>query len=168
MNKENIRVAVIGLKGTHHHDDAVGSAVALRMRGAARGRVDVFEHSGGPEALCDVLAEHDLVILVDSCCTGCKPGTVLRLDGNERPGYADWFPHYSMHTAGWCDAFSLNNMMGNASARLLLFCVEGNDYSAGDGLSPEVEASVDRVVQLLLGEVASAANKAPRIAVGAG
>lgn len=168
MSKENIRVAVIGLKGTLHHDDGVGSAVALRMRGAMRGKVDVFEHSGGPEELADVLAEHDLVILVDSSCTGCKPGTVLRLDGNERPGYADWFPHYSMHTAGWCDAFSVNNMMGNTSGRLLLFCVEGNDYSAGSGLSPEVEASVERVVQLILEEVASTAKEAPRSAIGAG
>ncbi len=153
MPTKEFKVAVIGFGATHLHDNEVGTAVARRLREKTPPEIPVLEQSGNALDLVNAMEGSNLVILVDSSCTGAEPGTILRLDGSERPGYADWFPHYSTHSVGLSESFQVNQMLGTMPERMLLFCVEGSDYSQGDGLSPAVESAIDRVVEMLLKEL---------------
>jgi hydrogenase maturation protease len=153
----NPRVAVVGLSGTHHHDDNVGVIVARRLQEQSSNGLCVVEIEGNALELEDIMKDYDWVILVDSSFAGGEPGRIYRLESQERPGYADWFPYFSTHTPWLCESVNLATTMGEMPSRLLLFGVEGKDYSEGDGLSPEVEHSIDEVVGQLLAEIATAA-----------
>lgn len=155
MNTSTIpRIAVVGLSGTHHHDDNVGVEVARRLSNRCPDELDIVELKGNALELENVMKDHDWVILVDSSYTGSEPGRIYRLDSHEYPGCADWFPHFSTHTSWIFESVNLATSLGEMPSKLLLFGIEGKDYSEGDGLSPEVENSIDKVIKMLMDEIA--------------
>jgi hydrogenase maturation protease len=59
----------------------------------------------------------------------------------------------SSHALGLADAVELGRALGRLPERLVLAGIEGRRFDAGVGLSPEVEASVPRVVRTILDEI---------------
>jgi len=150
MNKKPAsRIAVVGIHGTHHHDDNVGAEVVHRLLECCPPQIDAMERSGGYLEIENTMKDHEIVILVDSACTGSPPGNIYWLESHERPGCADWFPHYSTHVAGISDSLCLAQNMGESPHRLMLIGIEGKDFSEGDGLSLEVEDAIEEVLEML-------------------
>ncbi|MEQ9825907.1 MAG: hydrogenase maturation protease [Puniceicoccaceae bacterium] len=143
------RIAVVGIRGTHHHDDAVGSEVIRRLLECCPPQIDAFEMSGGYLEIESAMKDHSVVIVVDSSCTGGPAGNIFWLDSHERPGCGDWFPHYAIHVSGIADSLDLALHVGENPKRLMLIGVEGKDFTDGDGLSSEVEDAVEEVLQML-------------------
>ncbi len=61
----------------------------------------------------------------------------------------------STHTLGPIEAVEVARALGSLPARVTLIGIEGGDFSWGTGLSPEVEAAVERVVLALSGRTVS-------------
>lgn len=135
------RVLVIGLGNEVRGDDAAGLAVARRLCEIAGPGLKVVEASGDSGRLIETWSGFDAVILVDAMRSGAAPGTVRRVDAMAEtvPAY---FTHRSTHSIGVLDAVELARAMDRLPAQMVLYGIEGADYSAGAELSPEVQRAV--------------------------
>ncbi len=149
------RVLVAGLGNAWRRDDGVGPAVALRIAASNVPGVQVVVNAGEPADLVDVWKDADLAVVVDAMRTGKPAGTHLRIDGSTGDLSAAGTP-VSGHVLPLQHVVELARTLGVMPGRLLVFAVEGADFGLGEGLSPKVAATVDRLAREVLDEVAAA------------
>ena len=145
-----MKAVVLGVGNAYRGDDAVGLAVAGRVRERAPG-LEVVVCEQEPIQLLDAWAGADLALLVDAVSSGAPPGTVHRLDATAEPVPATVF-RGSTHAFGVAEVVELGRALGRLPGRLLVFGVEGAAFSAGDELTPAVAAAVEPLVEELLEE----------------
>ena len=145
-----MKAVVLGVGNAYRGDDAVGLAVAGRVRERAP-ELEVVVCEQEPIQLLDAWAGADLALLVDAVSSGAPPGTVHRLDATAEPVPATVF-RGSTHAFGVAEVVELGRALGRLPGRLLVFGVEGAAFSAGDELTPAVAAAVEPLVEELLEE----------------
>jgi len=139
------RVLVFGLGNEFRGDDGVGRLVARRLREAGGLGVEVREESGEGASLLEAWKDAGGVILVDAVQSGAAPGTIHRLDARAQSIPAKFF-HYSTHAFSVAEAVELARALNQLPPWLILFGIEGRDFSAGEKISPEVAAAVDELL----------------------
>jgi len=151
------RVVVIGVGNPYRRDDAAGLVVAQHLRQKTPGHVTVMEHEGEPTALLEAWRDAHAVVLIDAVFSGAEAGTIHRLDAQ-----ADAIPQelfrYSTHAVSVAEAIELARVLGQLPPKLVVYGIEGKDFSAGVGLSPEVEGRVAELAERVLRELADAAE----------
>ena len=148
------RVVVIGVGNPYRRDDAAGLVIARRLRQKAPAHVTVIEHEGEPTALLEAWKDAHAVFLIDAVFSGAEPGTVHRLDAQASAIPQELF-RYSTHAVSVAEAIELARVLGQLPPKLVVYGIGGKDFSAGLGLSPEVEGRVDELVERVLRELAS-------------
>jgi hydrogenase maturation protease len=143
---------IIGIGNEYRHDDSVGLVVARRIRDHAPLGVSITEQSGEGAALLEVWEGHTPVFLLDAIDAGAAPGTIYRMDVNAEPPPARFFLE-STHAFSVAHATELARALHQLPSHLLLYGIQGKDFSAGVGLSPEVEQGVGEVVRQVFGEL---------------
>jgi hydrogenase maturation protease len=138
-------IVVVGVGNELRGDDAVGLAVAVRLRGRVPEGVTVVECEQEPTRLLDAWSGADAAFVVDAAASGGPPGTVHRFDASAEPVPARVF-RSSTHAFGVGDAVELARALGRLPGRVVVYGVEGGDFTAGAPLSVEVAAAVDLVV----------------------
>jgi hydrogenase maturation protease len=136
----------------------VGLLVARRLRAALPEEVAVLEQEGEPTGLIETWEGAEAAWLVDAASSGAPPGTVHRLEAGERPLPAELF-RASTHHVGLAEAVELARALGRLPKRVIVYGIEGASFSAGDVLSPEVEAAAAQVVDAVKAEVAGLAGR---------
>jgi hydrogenase maturation protease len=147
------RKVVIGVGNPYRGDDGVGPEVAARLRVSEPVGVEVLDYDGDPAGLLDLWDGADLAVVVDALPSHHRcPGRIHRI---EVDGETDLNvgPAVSSHGVGPGHAVELARVLGRMPRRLVLYGVEGNRFSHGMKLSPEVEASVAAVVERISAEV---------------
>jgi hydrogenase maturation protease len=142
---------VIGVGNAWRRDDAAGLAVARLLAGSLPG-VDVLECEGEPATLIDAWEDARSLWLVDAVASGSPPGTVHRIDVAEQELPAEFF-RGSTHHLGLGEAVELARALGRLPERVVFYGIEGANFEAGDGLSPEVEQAVTQVARAVQAEV---------------
>jgi hydrogenase maturation protease len=143
---------VIGVGNAYRGDDAVGLAVAERVRGSTPADVLVRECEQEPTRLVDAWEGADLAVVVDACAGGAEPGTVHRFDVAEGPLPARVF-RSSTHAFGVGDAVELARALGRLPGRLVVYGVEGEDFATGAGLSAPVAGAVAGVAHAIAADL---------------
>lgn len=144
-------VCIIGVGNPARGDDAVGRAVAARLRNRVNDHVEVLEEDGEVSALLARLEQAETVYLIDAAAGGA-PGTVHRFDAADGPLPQLLFS-LSTHGFGLGEALELARALGTLPARCVIYAVEGERFEAGRPLSPAVGAAVTTVVDLILAEL---------------
>jgi hydrogenase maturation protease len=147
-------VLVIGVGNALRGDDAAGLAVARHVRAAAPAGITVLEHGGEPASLLELWRDAHAAVVVDAIDSGVAPGTVRRIDARRAPlpvalGSA------STHGIGVAEAIELGRALDRLPDRLVLFCVEGEDFGPHPGLVPEVERALGAVAEAVAAEAAA-------------
>ena len=142
------RVLVIGVGNDYRGDDAVGLAVARRLRESPLLRVDVIEATGEGGRLIEAWTGYGAVVIVDAMRSTAAAGTVRRVDVTSEPAPA-YFSHRSTHAIGVIDAVEMARAMGRLPGPVVLFGIEGAHYDAGTDLSPQVAAAVPAAVEVV-------------------
>jgi hydrogenase maturation protease len=145
-------MVVIGVGNPFRSDDGVGRTVVRRLRAGVPPGVVVMEETGDGAELLEAWEGADCVILVDAVQSGASPGTLHRLDARKEQLPA-WFSHASTHTFGVGEAIELARRMGDLPANLIVYGIEGLDFSGGTRLSPEVAEVVPSAANLILQEI---------------
>jgi hydrogenase maturation protease len=140
---------VIGVGNPLRGDDAVGLAVADRVRTRVPGDVAVLEVEQEPTRLLDAWSGADVAVVVDACSAGGPPGTIHRFDVGDSPLPARVF-RSSTHAFGVGDAVELSRALNRLPARVVVYGVEGEDFAAGAGLSAPVESAVEAVAEAIV------------------
>lgn len=149
-----LEVLILGLGNPFRGDDGVGRVLARRLREAAWPGVAVREESGEGAALMEAWKDADSVIIVDAVQSGDAPGTIHRLDARAQSVPAKFF-HYSTHAFSVAEAVELARALNQLPPRLILYGIEGRDFSAGETISPEVAAAMDDLLGRVRQEIQS-------------
>jgi hydrogenase maturation protease len=133
-------------------DDAVG----LRIIEALGPGEMVLVHNGEPASLMAVWEGRDEVVLIDAVSSGRSPGTIVEWDV-ARSALPAGVCH-STHALGAAEAVELARALGKLPPRFWFVGIEGENFTFGEGLSPELDAAVQVVVGRLRELIARAAS----------
>jgi len=155
----NGRAMVIGLGSPDRGDDAVGSAVAERVRRIVGDGIEVLTRED-PTSLVHTWHGRHVVILIDSMISGVAPGTVTvrRAGTNDAP-----LPTYAFaaagrggsHAFGLAGAVELSRTLATLPEHVAIVGIESKTFDHGP-MSAAVTASIDDAVAAVLGELAEA------------
>jgi hydrogenase maturation protease len=143
---------VLCIGNPFRRDDGVANAVAARAAPALPEGVAVIELDGEPTRVVDAWTGARLALVVDAARSGDPAGTVRRIEV-DRNGVVPSSRPASTHGYGLGDAVDLGRVLGQLPDRLVVYTVEGEDYSQGPGLSEPVARAVPDVVTRLVEEV---------------
>ena len=142
---------VVGVGNAWRGDDAAGLVAARRLRELLPG-VSVAECEGEPVGLVDAWSDAGAVWLVDAVSSGAAPGTLHRIDAGRGAVPRALF-RASTHAFGLAESIELARALGTLPQGVVVYGIEGASFAAGEGLSPEVEEAVGRVVDSVREEV---------------
>jgi len=148
----NNMVLVIGIGNECRGDDGVGLAVIRALKEQGLQAVICKECSGEGTALMDLWENFSRVILIDAMLSGGAPGAISRFDADKEAIPARLSSH-STHAFGVAEAVELAKTLYEFPASLIVYAVEGKDFTADCGLTPEVAHAVPVVVSLVMREV---------------
>ncbi|HEX6195295.1 MAG TPA: hydrogenase maturation protease [Jiangellaceae bacterium] len=149
-----MKTVVIGIGNEYRHDDAVGPEVVKRLTDLDLTDVSLAVANGEPAHLIDLWAEAEVAVLVDAVRNDpASPGRIHELL-IDVPASANGAA--SSHGLGLGDAVELAMSLGRMPRRLVVFAVEGADFTSGLGLSPNVSVAVEQVADLVVHEVRAA------------
>jgi hydrogenase maturation protease len=149
---------VIGVGNAFRGDDAVGLAVAERLRGRVPAGVEVVPCELEPSRLIEAWEGAESALVVDAVDSGAEPGTLWRFDASEEPVPARAF-RSSTHALGVGDAIELARALGRLPRRIVVYGVEGAEFAAGEGLTPPVAAAVERTASAVLVDLGQIAGE---------
>jgi hydrogenase maturation protease len=147
-----VRHVVIGVGNAFRGDDAVGLAVAERLRGRVPAGVEVVPCELEPSRLIEAWEGAASALVVDAVDSGAEPGTLTRFDASADAVPARAF-RSSTHAFGVVEAIELARALGRLPRRVVIYGVEGGEFAAGAGLTPPVDAAVELVAAAVLSEL---------------
>ncbi len=136
---------IIGVGNRYRSDDGVGPYLVELL--TAHG-IDAVAHSGEGIGLMDLWQGADDVVLIDAAMSGAIPGTLHRLDAVTTPVPKNFF-RYSSHLFGVAEAVEMARALKRLPPALRLFGIEGQTFTTGTTLSPEVAHTAATVFQEL-------------------
>lgn len=151
-SEDGRKTLIIGVGNDYRGDDAVGLFVARRLRKRLKGGVEIVERSGEGASLIEVWRGAHLVIVVDASQSGAKPGAIRRFDAHARKIPARHFK-YSTHAFSIAQAVELSRALGELPPRTFVYGIEGENFSAGEGLSEVVEKSARKLEERILSDL---------------
>ena len=150
---------VIGVGNTFRRDDGAGIEVVRRLAGTVREDIRIIEQSGEGASLMASWVHSDRVIIVDALKSGNPPGSIRRFDaGHER--LSSGLFHYSSHNFSVAVAVEMARELGTLPDSLILYGIEGTDFSFGEGLTEPVTAALPEVCTRIREDLLSAENEA--------
>jgi len=143
---------LIGIGNAYRSDDGVGLVVIRVLQ--AKGLPDTLciESDGDGAALMEAWASASKVILIDAVTPGVKPGTIHHFDALTQPIPAE-LSFLSTHAFGVAEALQLARSLHRLPASLVVYGIEGKNFTAGTDLSPEVENAAHEVIERITKEV---------------
>jgi len=149
------RILVVGVGNPLVRDEGAGIAAVQRL-GARDLPENVVLLDAGTDLLAVIpeLAEADRVILIDAVRAGGEPGTIYRLTLDDLLSKAKTEPEWrSAHDLSVVSAVRLARDAGIALPPTVLIGVEPGEVALGEGLTPAVEAALDRLLEKVLEEM---------------
>lgn len=155
------KILVIGIGNEYAHDDAAGLRVSRAVQEQPPDGVEIQEQSGEGAALIESWKGAGTVIVIDAARSGSPPGTLHRFDASQAPLPAEPF-RGSTHAFGLHEAVEVARSLRHLPQCLIVYAIDGRDFSAGIGLSPEVERAIPAAAAAVIGEI----SKIPASASG--
>ena len=146
-------VLVLGIGNLVMSDDGVGVRVVQELQRSYRFPENVTIVDGGTLGLdlLPMLENVTHLILVDAVETGEKPGTMVRLIGEELPIALE--TKLSPHQMGLKDLLAVSELMGHTPGEMVLIGVQPGCIEMGTEMTAEVDAKVDEMIANVLLEL---------------
>ena len=154
-------ILLIGIGNEYRGDDSVG-LTAIRMLKTKVLPEDtlLIESSGDGAELIEMWRTSGTAILIDAVSSGAKPGTIYRFDAlKQRIPVQLTFP--STHAFSIAEAIELARVLDQIPPSLIVYAIEGKNFSTGIGLSPEVENAMLKVVEQVIQEAQASLQQEP-------
>ena len=145
-------VLVIGVGNEFRGDDAAGLLVTRKLGERNLPGVRIIEQSGEGSDLIAAWEDQECVYLIDAAQSGAEPGTIHCFEAHEERLLNDSL-HFSSHAFGVAEAIKIAHNLGQLPTKLVVFGIEGQDFSLGTSISPGVQQAVNAMVLLLLQKI---------------
>jgi hydrogenase maturation protease len=149
------KILLIGIGNEYRGDDCAGLAAirALKVKGLPGTLLKECTSDGAD--LMEMWSEAKMVILIDAVSSGAQAGTIYRFDA--------WtlsipvgFSFHSTHAFGVAEAIELARELNLLPPTLIVYAIEGKNFTTGIDLSWEVEKALQEVVERIACEVLDA------------
>ncbi len=147
------RVLILGIGNLVMSDDGVGVKVVQKLQSRYRFPAGVAIVDGGTLGLdlLPMLEGVERLIVIDAIETGEKPGTCVRLSGDEIPIVLE--TKLSPHQMGLKDLLAVSRLMGHSPREMVLIGVQPGSIAMDSELTPEVEAQLEVMLTSVLKEL---------------
>jgi hydrogenase maturation protease len=98
------------------------------------------------------LPGRDAAVLVDAMTSGAAPGTIARLDAGDEPLPDTLRCSSSTHAVSLAEALDLARVLERLPSRLIVYAVEGQDFTTGAGLSAGVRGALPDLIDAVMAE----------------
>lgn len=146
-------VLVLGIGNLIMSDDGVGVRVVQELKRSYRFPGNVMVVDGGTLGLdlLPMLESATHLILVDAVEFGEKPGTLIRLIGEELPVALE--TKLSPHQMGLKDLLAVSELMGHSPGEMVLIGVQPGSIEMGIELTADVYVALDEMMSKVLFEL---------------
>jgi hydrogenase maturation protease len=151
------KILFIGIGNEYRSDDGIGLMIARNVRERHLLSVRVKEESGEGAALMEAWRGYTTVMIADAVSSGAKPGTIFIIDAGKNNLPAKFF-HYSTHAFSAAEAIELAREIKILPPRLLVYGIEGANFTAGVTISHGVQESARRVLEQIVKKVTVASR----------
>ena len=134
-------VLLIGVGNRYRRDDGAGLELIRRLKIQLTEGIDAMESDGEGTSLMESWLGRKTVFLFDAVNSGHRPGTIHRVDPNAQVIRTGYF-RCSTHDFGVAEAIELARTFNELPSKLIIYGIEGKDFSQGQGLSREVEMAL--------------------------
>jgi hydrogenase maturation protease len=142
-------IVVLGVGNDYRSDDSAGLLVARELEKLVPGNVKVIECSGDDPNLMDAWEGVGLLIVVDTVSSGADPGTVFRIEVQNH-SIPTYMFHHSTHSFTVAHTIELARLLGKAPPKMVIFGIEGEEFSYGERLSEEIALATEGLPQSIL------------------
>lgn len=139
------RALVLGVGNEYRGDDAVGILLCRRLAEQAQPQFAVAEHNGEGVALLHMWQGAELVIVIDAVQSGAHAGKIFRFDVAMQTIPTQFF-HYSTHAFSLAEAIELGRILNRLPRHLIVYGIEGENFTAGAPLSAAVAQAMPEVL----------------------
>ena len=150
MSNNNPRTRIIGVGNQFRSDDSVGVLAARTLSETGLFDCSIVEHQGDGANLMSLWAGFTNVIIIDAVSSGSEPGTIFRLDASVQEIPSRFF-NYSSHAFSVAEAVEMARTLGSLPDSMILYGIEGKDFSNGTELTDPVRKALDTVISELTG-----------------
>lgn len=149
-----MRIKILGIGQSLRGDDEVGLEIVRRWQESHSAdnpdhtiEVEIVESPG--LSLLGLIAGLDAVILVDAIQSGAPPGTLHKLTEEDLLNFGEGTG--SAHGWGAAETLSLGRQLSpdDLPERIFIIGVEAVQFELGEGLSPAVEASIPKAINMI-------------------
>jgi len=146
------RILILGVGNVLLNDEGVGVHIAQKMTTLdLPPEVQVVEGGTDGFGLMHLILEADRLILIDAVKGGGAPGSIYRFDLKDCPPYPDPFKT-SVHQISILEVIHLADLIGSTPTTTIIG-IEPKSTDMGMVLSPEVEAKIPKVIELVREEM---------------
>lgn len=149
-----VRTLIIGIGNRYRGDDAFGCIVADALAEQVPQGVKCIEHDGEPAGLMECWRGAESVILIDAVSSGAEAGQIFRYDLG-RQALPEKFNLYSTHAFGVPQAVELARALRKLPRDIRFIGVEGENFDAGEALSPALSKVKDFVITDIMNSLQS-------------
>lgn len=151
------KILVAGIGNSFRCDDRAGLLVCDLIEDALNGSplnpvIEIKKLSGEGAELIQEWENYKIVFLADASRNFGNPGKITRIDTADTPLQQDYF-HYSSHNFSLAEAVELARRINRLPERLIVYAIEGDNFSYGLDLSYEVELACLSTARKILEEI---------------
>jgi hydrogenase maturation protease len=144
---------VLGIGNPLLGDDGFGVEVARRLKEAGEvAGVEIVDGGSQGLYLLPYLQGRSHIIVADAIAFGGEPGEIVRLNADQIPARLQ--VKVSEHQISFHEVLALMQLLGEEPEEFVFFGVEPKSNEWGDGLSPEIAAAVDPVIEKIKEQIA--------------
>jgi hydrogenase maturation protease len=151
--RETASTVVIGVGNEYRKDDAVGLYVARRLADLQLQGVEVICGISDGSALLDLWYGRERCFVIDCACSQSSAGAIFRFNAGVDRIPVDLFSVSSTHNISIAAAVALAEAVARLPRSLIVYGIEGSDFSTGQGLSKEVKLAAEKTVELIRREI---------------
>jgi hydrogenase maturation protease len=141
-------VLIIGIGNIFRGDDAAGLAAAGLLRDLELPGVKVLEMDGDITALAERWQGAERVVVIDAVSSKAPAGAIFRFDAHAEPLPKKMFAACcSSHALGLAHQIEMAHSLNQLPPCLIVYGIEGKDFTLGSKLSPEVQQALPRLVE---------------------
>ena len=145
-------ILLIGIGNEYRCDDSIGLHVIRALKEQKLPETTIVESSGDGAELIEMSSLARMTILIDAVSSGGEPGAIYRFDALRQTIPAQ-LSFQSTHVIGVAEAIELARILGQLPPSLIIYAVEGENFSIGVGLSSRAGDAVQKVVERVTCEV---------------
>jgi len=153
----HVKALVVGMGNDLRGDDVAGLAVARLMKREQPASLTILELNDDVTALIDHLPGFDIAIIIDATQSGSPLGTIRRFDASTIP-LPEKPSTRSTHGMTVSSVLELARIQQQLPKKVLIYGIEGKQYTHGSLLTREVERAVRIVAQMIYADLGAVAR----------